>query len=76
MRCQNSALKREINLKYPNIASAIKVGKRQTIETLINEEALLLAKNLRDEKKEWYPRVGLQIKEGRGVIESSLFFSY
>ena len=31
------------------------VGKRQTIETLINEEALLLAKFLRDEKSEYNP---------------------
>ena len=36
----------------------IKVGNRQTIETLINEEALLFAKSLRNEKKEWLPRVG------------------
>jgi hypothetical protein len=28
-----------------------RIGKRQTIETLINEEALLLAKFLRDEWK-------------------------
>jgi hypothetical protein len=32
--------------------------KRQTLETLINEEALLLAKFLRNEKKEWKPRIG------------------
>jgi len=32
-------------------------GKRQRIETLINEEALLLAKYLRDERKTWSPRV-------------------
>jgi CRISPR-associated protein Cas1 len=37
----------------------IKVGKRQRIETLINEEALLLAKYLRNEKKDWIPRVGI-----------------
>lgn len=37
----------------------IKVGQRQTIETLINEEALLFAKYLRNEKKEWMPRVGI-----------------
>lgn len=37
----------------------IKVGKRQTIETLISEEALLLAKYLRDERKKWIPRIGL-----------------
>jgi hypothetical protein len=30
----------------------MKVGERQTIETLINEEALLFAKYLRDEKKD------------------------
>jgi len=35
----------------------IKVGKRQTIDTLINEEALLLAKYLRNEKKKWNPRI-------------------
>jgi len=35
------------------------VGKRQTIETLINEEALLLAKFLRDEWKTWTPRITL-----------------
>jgi len=34
----------------------IKVGDRQTIETLISEEALLFAKYLRNEKKEWVPR--------------------
>ena len=35
----------------------IKHGKRQTLDTLINEEALLLAKFLRAEKKEWKPRL-------------------
>jgi len=35
----------------------IKMGKKQSIETLINEEALLLAKYLRGEKKTWVPRV-------------------
>ena len=37
----------------------IRVGKRQTIETLINEEALLLAKYLRDERKTWTPRIAV-----------------
>jgi len=36
----------------------IKVGKKQTIETLINEEALLLAQFLRDERNTWIPRSG------------------
>jgi hypothetical protein len=37
----------------------IKVGKRQTIETLINEEALLFAKYLGGEMKKWIPRSGI-----------------
>ena len=35
----------------------IKVGNKQTIETLINEEALLFAKFLRDERENWVPRI-------------------
>jgi hypothetical protein len=42
----------------------IKVGERQTIETLINEEALLFAKYLRNENERWIPRIGI-IKEMR-----------
>jgi CRISPR-associated protein Cas1 len=32
-------------------------GKRQTVETLINEEAFLLAQYLRDEQEAWSPRI-------------------
>jgi CRISPR-associated protein Cas1 len=35
----------------------IRHGKRQTVETLINEETLLLAEYLRNEVKEWNPRI-------------------
>jgi len=35
----------------------IRHGKMQTLETLINEEALLLAKYLRNERKTWTPRI-------------------
>ncbi|MEM2104517.1 MAG: CRISPR-associated endonuclease Cas1 [Candidatus Bathyarchaeia archaeon] len=35
----------------------IKWGKSQTVETLINEEAYLLAKHLRDELSTWKPRL-------------------
>jgi hypothetical protein len=35
----------------------IRHGSRQSLETLINEEALLLAKYLRDEGKTWIPRL-------------------
>jgi len=34
----------------------IRHGKKQRIETLINEEALLLAKYIRNESSEWVPR--------------------
>jgi len=39
----------------------IRTGKRQTIETFINEEALLLAKFLRKEREKWIPRISLSI---------------
>jgi hypothetical protein len=35
----------------------IRHGKRQTLDTLINEEALLFAKYLRNECKSWIPRL-------------------
>lgn len=35
----------------------IRHGRRQTLETLINEEVLLLAKYLRNERKAWTPRL-------------------
>ncbi len=34
-----------------------KIGKKQTIETLINEEGLLLAKHPIEEKTVWIPRI-------------------
>lgn len=34
-----------------------RVGKNQRIETLMNEEALLFAKHLRNEKLKWIPRI-------------------
>jgi len=35
----------------------IKHGNKQTLDTLISEEALLLAKYLRNERKTWSPRI-------------------
>ena len=35
----------------------VRIGNRQTIETLISEEALLFAKFLRGERKTWNPRI-------------------
>ena len=42
----------EVKVDIPRI----KHGKRQTIDTLISEEALLLAKYLRNERNSWIPR--------------------
>jgi len=39
------------------VVPRIRHGKKQTVETLINEEALLLAKYLRNETQLWIPRV-------------------
>jgi hypothetical protein len=43
------------------------MGEKQEIETLINEEALLLGMYLRNEKKEWIPRIAVldQLMLGR-----------
>jgi len=35
----------------------IRHGFKQTLETLIHEEAFLLAKYLRNERKTWVPRI-------------------
>ncbi len=35
----------------------VNVGKKQELESLINEERLQLAKYLRDERKDWMPRL-------------------
>lgn len=43
---------------------AMRHGKSQAIETLINEEALLLAKYLRNENKTWNPRIAVLTKHG------------
>jgi len=37
----------------------IRHGKKQKIETLINEESSLLAKYLRNERKTWIPRIAI-----------------
>ena len=37
----------------------VKHGNRQSVKSLINEEALLLAKYLRDEREAWSPRIAI-----------------
>ena len=51
MHCLNMLFESEVEIPR------IRHGKRQTLDTLINEEVLLLAKYLRNEKTEWEPRI-------------------
>ena len=48
-------------LNHEDGIARLKNGKRQTLETLIPEEALLLAKYLRNESREWLPRIWIEI---------------
>jgi len=52
-------LMRQLNDYFDTIIEVplIRHGKRQRIETLMNEEALLLAKYIRNESKNWVPRI-------------------
>jgi len=56
---QTRHLMKQLNAFFERIVEVprIRIGGRQMIETLINEEALLLAKFLRDERKTWIPRI-------------------
>jgi CRISPR-associated protein Cas1 len=56
---QTRHLMKQLNAFFEVIVEVprIRIGKRQTIETLINEEALLLSKYLRDERDNWTPRI-------------------
>lgn len=55
---ETDSLAEDLNLFFERMVEVprIKVGKRQTLDTLLNEEALLFAKYLRKERKEWIPR--------------------
>jgi CRISPR-associated endonuclease Cas1 len=56
---ETSRLMRELRAFFESKVEIplIRVGKKQRIETLINEEALLLAKYLRNERDFWVPRL-------------------
>jgi hypothetical protein len=47
----NSVFDREVEIPR------IRYGNRQTLDTLVNEEAYVLAGYLRNEKQEWSPRL-------------------
>ena len=57
--------KLELHLEKTVDIPLINVGNKQTIETLIYEEALLLAKCLRNWKEKWNPRVTVIYSEKR-----------
>lgn len=52
-------LMKDLNQYFENMVEVprMKVGQRQTVETLIDEEALLFAKYLRKERETWVPRI-------------------
>lgn len=56
---ETGELMRELDLFFEGRVEIprIRVGQRQTFETLINEEALLFAKYLRGELDQWTPRI-------------------
>lgn len=56
---ETDSLAEDLNAFFDRMVDVerIKVGKRQTIDTLISEEALLFAKYLRKEKSCWEPRI-------------------
>jgi hypothetical protein len=57
--CETDSLADGLNVLFRRKVEILRIrhGKKQTLETLINEEALLLAKFLRNERKEWKPRI-------------------
>jgi len=58
---QTRDLMRQLNVFFESEVEIprMRIGKKQTIETLINEEALLLAKFLRNERESWAPRIAM-----------------
>lgn len=56
---ETNELAEDLNAFFDRMVNVerIKVGNRQTIDTLITEEALLFAKYLRKEKNDWVPRL-------------------
>jgi CRISPR/Cas system-associated endonuclease Cas1 len=56
---ENNAFFKKLNKHFTSVVEVprMKVGNRQEIETLINDEAFLFAKYLRGEKTHWEPRI-------------------
>lgn len=58
--------RREANMK--KWIPRIRHGNESSIETLINEEALLLGLYLREERKDWVPRIGITNNFGSSFL--------
>jgi hypothetical protein len=56
---ESRVLMKQLNkfFESTNEVPRIRVGQKQALETLINENALLFAKFLRDEIEVWNPRI-------------------
>ncbi len=56
---ETDSLAEDLNVFFDSMVNVerIKAGNRQTIDSLISEEALLLAKYLRKERHDWTPRI-------------------
>ena len=56
---ETNDLAEDLNLLFDRVVEIPRMrhGSRQTVDTLINEEAYLLAKFLRNEKETWIPRI-------------------
>ena len=56
---QTRDLMRQLDKFFESIVEipGMQVGKKQTVETLINEEALVFAKYLRNKRTMWIPRI-------------------
>ncbi len=54
----------------------IRMGNNQEIETLINEEALLFAQYLRNEKQSWVPRVASAREQIKGGCRTGLRYYF
>jgi CRISPR/Cas system-associated endonuclease Cas1 len=57
--CETRNLVERLNRYFQQAVNIprMRMGNKQEIETLINEEAFLLAQYLRDEKQSWIPRI-------------------
>ena len=60
---ENVKAMKRLNFFFESIGDIprVKHGNKQTLETLVNEEALLLANYLRSERHLWIPRAGITV---------------